>query len=95
MVLESTQHGGLRCQSHGLDLKSIYGYLRLEGRISSSWIFSRRFLEVACLDLEALAEKQLDEFLQFLNLFFLLLVGFLHLTDHQLAGLIPEIVVAA
>ena len=34
----------------------MYGYLRLEGRMSSSWIFSRaRFLEVACLDLEALA----------------------------------------
>ena len=32
---------------------------RLDGLISSSWIFSRaRFLEVACLDLEALAEKR-------------------------------------
>ena len=38
--------------------------------------------------------ETLDEFLQFLNLFFLLLVGFLHLFDHQLTGFIPEIVVA-
>ena len=37
-------------------LKSIYGYLRLDGFISSSSIFSRAFfLEVACLDFEALA----------------------------------------
>ena len=33
-------------------------YLRLDGRISSSWLFSRaRFLAVACFDLEAFAEK--------------------------------------
>ena len=39
--------------------KSMYGYLRLDGRISSSWIFSRaRFLDVACFDLEAFAEKR-------------------------------------
>ena len=39
-----------------LGRKSMYGYLRLEGRMSSSWIFSRALLrEVACLDLEALA----------------------------------------
>ena len=36
--------------------KSMYGYLRLDGCISSSWIFSNaRFLEVACLDFEAFA----------------------------------------
>ena len=34
-----------------------------------------------------------DEFLQFLDLFLLLLVRFLHLLDEQLAGLVPEIVV--
>ena len=38
--------------------------------------------------------ETLDEFLQFLDLFFLLLIGFLHLLDHQLTGFIPEIVVA-
>ena len=38
--------------------------------------------------------ETLDEFLQFLDLFFLLFVGFLHLFDHQLTGFIPEIVVA-
>ena len=37
----------------------MYGYFRLEGLMSSNWIFSRaRFLEVACLDLEALAENR-------------------------------------
>ena len=49
---------------------------------------------VACLDLEALAEKRGDELLQLLDLFFFLLVGFLHLTDHQLAGLVPEVIVS-
>ena len=39
-------------------LKSIYGYFLLDGLISSNSIFSRAlFLEVACLDLEALAEN--------------------------------------
>ena len=38
--------------------------------------------------------ETLDEFLQFLDLFFLLFVGLLHLFDHQLTGFIPEIVVA-
>lgn len=38
--------------------KSMYGYLRLEGRISSSCIFSKaRFLDVACFDFDALAEN--------------------------------------
>ena len=37
----------------------MYGYLRLDGRMSSNSIFSRaRFLEVACLDLEAFAENR-------------------------------------
>ena len=37
-------------------LKSIYGYLRLDGFISSSCIFSRACLrEVACLDFDAFA----------------------------------------
>ena len=39
-------------------LKSIYGYFLLDGLISSNSIFSSAlFLEVACLDLEALAEN--------------------------------------
>ena len=73
----------------------MYGYLRLEGRISSSWIFSRaRFLEVACLDLEALAEKRWINSCSSFDLFFLLLIGFLHLLNHQLAGFIPEVIVS-
>ena len=40
-------------------LKLINGYLRLDGTISSSSILSSIFLrDVACLDLEALAEKR-------------------------------------
>ena len=35
-----------------------------------------------------------DEFLQLLDLLLLLLVGFLHLADHQLGGLVPEVIVA-
>ena len=35
-----------------------------------------------------------NKFLQLLDLFFLFLVGFLHLLDQQLAGFIPEIVVS-
>ena len=39
--------------------KSMYGYLRLDGTIVSSWIFSRAFfLDVACLDLDAFAENR-------------------------------------
>ena len=41
------------------DLKLINGYLRLEGMIPSHPILSNIFLrEVACLDLDALAEKR-------------------------------------
>ena len=76
--------------------KSIYGYLRLDGLMSSSSIFSRaRFLEVACLDLEALAEKRWMNSCSSLIFSSFLLVGFLHLLDHQLAGLVPEIVVSS
>ena len=35
-----------------------------------------------------------DELLQFFDFFLFFLVGFFHLTDHQLAGLVPEIVVS-
>ena len=39
-------------------LKSIYGYFLLDGLISSSSIFSNALLrDVACLDLDALAEN--------------------------------------
>ena len=69
--------------------------MRLEGLISSSWIFSRaRFLEVACLDLEALAEKRWMNSWSSLIFSSFFLVGLLHLLDHQLAGLVPEIVVS-
>ena len=43
--------------------------------------------------MEAFAEKREINSLQFLDLFFLFLVGFLHLLDQQLAGLVPEVVV--
>ena len=46
--------GGFR--SDGNQCRDIYGW---KDWMSSSWIFSRaRFLEVACLDLEAFAEKR-------------------------------------
>ena len=62
--------------------KSMYGYLRLDGRMSSNSIFSRaRFLEVACLDLEAFAEN-LDKLLQLFDLLLFLAVCFLHLFYH-------------
>ena len=35
-----------------------------------------------------------DELLQLFDFFLFFLVGFFHLTDHQLAGLVPEIVVS-
>ncbi len=62
--------------------------------IHPAHFFQARFLEVACLDLEALSRETGDELLQFLDLFFLFLVGFFHLLDQQLAGFVPEIIVA-
>ena len=46
------------------------------------------------LGLGSIGGEALDEFLQLLNLLFLLAVGFLHLLDNQLAGLYPEIVIS-
>ena len=46
------------------------------------------------LGLGSIGGEALDEFLQLLNLLFLLAVGFLHLFDNQLAGLHPEVVVS-
>ena len=43
--------------------------------------------------MEAFAENRGDELLQLFDLFLFLSVCFLHLFDHQLAGLIPEVVV--
>ena len=66
-------------------LKSIYGYFLLDGLISSNSIFSRAlFLEVACLDLEALAENLWIKSCNSLIFFFLLLISFLHLLDNEL-----------
>ena len=49
-----TSNTSLPCSLSGL--KSTYGYFLFEGLISSSSIFSKDFfLDVACLDLEALA----------------------------------------
>ena len=60
MVLErSADRRALRFRSRGSGRKSMYGYFRLDGLISSSSIFSSAFFrEVACLDLEAFAEKR-------------------------------------
>ena len=45
------------------------------------------------LGLGSVGREAGDEILQLLDFFFLLFVRFLHLTDEQLAGLIPEVVV--
>ena len=66
-------------------LKSIYGYFLLDGLISSNSIFSRAlFLEVACLDLEALAENLWIKSCNSLIFSSLLLISFLHLLDNEL-----------
>ena len=62
------------------------------------WILTAGWLHVIKLDLlqstlsggcllglGSIGTESLDKFLQLLDLFFLLLVGFLHLLDHQLA----------
>ena len=46
------------------------------------------------LGLGRIRRETLDEFLQLLDLLFLLLVGLLHLTDAQLGRLVPEVIVA-
>ena len=55
------------------------GYFREEGLISSSSIFSRaRFLDVACLDLEAFAEKrEMNYFSSLIFSSFFLLASFI------------------
>ena len=95
MVLESPSTVRTSFPISRFGRKSMYGYLRLDGLISSSWIFSRaRFLEVACLDLEALALNREIKSCKFFDLFFFFLVSFFHLTDEELAGFIPEIIVS-
>ena len=46
------------------------------------------------MDLDLLAAETLDEVLQLLDLFFVLAVLILDHALHQLAGLVPELVVA-
>ena len=70
------------------------GYLRDDGRMSSSVILSSSFFrEDACLDLEALALNRADELLQIVDLLGLLLVRVRALRERHLAGLVPERVV--
>ena len=77
------------------DLKLMNGYLREEGRMSSSVSFSSCFLrEVACFDFDALALKRwmnASSSLRFSSIF--LLVSRVQL-QRQLARLVPEVVVA-
>ena len=47
------------------------------------------------LGLGSIGREPGDEFLELLDLFFLLFVGFLHLLDQELAGLIPEVIVTS
>ena len=56
--------------------------------------FQCTFSGSCLLGFGSIGTESLDKVLQFLNLFFLLFVGFLHLFDHQLAGFIPEVVVS-
>ena len=57
-------------------------------------LFQGTFTAGRLLGLGSVGGETGDELLEFLDLFLFLLVGFLHLPDHQLAGLIPEIIVA-
>ena len=70
----------------------MYGYLRLDGRISSSWIFSRARLRL--FGLGSVGTESGNKLLKFFDLFFFLFVGFLHLFDEELAGLKPEVIVS-
>ncbi len=56
--------------------------------------FQRSFSGGRLLGLGSIGGEAGDKFLQFLNLFFLFLIGFLTLLDNELAGFIPEIIVA-
>ena len=55
--------------------------------------FQCTFSGSSLLGLGSICGETGDKLLQFLDLFFLFLVGFLHLLDQQLAGLVPEVVV--
>ena len=57
-------------------------------------LFQRPLAGGRLLGLGGIRREALDEFLQLLDLLFLLPVGFLHLADHQLAGLVPEVIVS-
>ena len=56
-------------------------------------LFRARFLEVACLDFEALALKREMNSCNSLIFSSFFLIGFFHLTDQKLAGFIPEVIV--
>ena len=55
--------------------------------------FQCTFSGSSLLGLGSICGETGDKLLQFLDLFFLFLVGFLHLLDQQLARLVPEVVV--
>ena len=57
-------------------------------------LFQSPFPGGCLLGLGSVRGEALDKLLQFFDLLFLLLVGFLHLTDHQLGRLVPEIIVS-
>ena len=56
--------------------------------------FQRTLTGGSLLGLGSVCGEAGDEFLQLLNLFFLLLVCFLHLLNQQLTGFIPEVIVS-
>ncbi len=76
-------------------VKPTKGYRREEAGISSTSSFSSSFRrEVACLDLDLLAENRWMKLCSSRILSSVFLVLFPHQLLHQLAGFIPEIVVA-
>ena len=58
-------------------------------------LFQGTFSGCGLLGLGGIGGEPLDEFLQLLDLLLLLPIGFLHLLDHQLAGLVPEVVISS
>ena len=57
------------------------------------YFFQGTFSGGSLLGFGSIGREAGDKLLQFLDCFFLLFVGFLHLLDQQLAGLIPEVIV--
>ena len=72
----------------------MYGYLRLDGRISSSWIFFQgTFTGSRLFGLGSVGTESGNKFLELFDLLFFFLICFFHLLDQKLAGFIPEIIV--